>query len=193
MFVGLGLFPICLIALPSIPIFGGTKHWLTAYPFLALLAAMGWGRLWWRARMLLREWPQLLHRAPVVMLIAVLAAVISTADSQLLVSSVALTEDFYRAFLNRRASDRALVWVGRGTVVLVILVAFVVALRGDALLGIVAHAWAGWRDTRTAFDSGRIIRPVEQHLHSVLDNCTGAVILSNPRTGASRAPAVAAS
>ncbi|GGX01718.1 hypothetical protein GCM10010297_24200 [Streptomyces malachitofuscus] len=79
-----------------------------------------------------------------VMLIAVLAAVISTADSQLLVSSVALTEDFYRAFLDRRAGDRALVWVGRGTVVLVILVAFVIALRGDALLSLVAHAWAGF-------------------------------------------------
>ena len=34
------LFPLLLIALPSTPIFGGTKHWLPAYPFLALLA--GW-------------------------------------------------------------------------------------------------------------------------------------------------------
>jgi 4-amino-4-deoxy-L-arabinose transferase-like glycosyltransferase len=39
-------FPIALIALPSTPIFGGTKHWITAYPFLALLAAEAWGRLW---------------------------------------------------------------------------------------------------------------------------------------------------
>jgi 4-amino-4-deoxy-L-arabinose transferase-like glycosyltransferase len=70
--VGLAAFPILLIALPSIPIFGGTKHWLPAYPFLALLAAMAWGRLWWRARTLLRAWPQLMHRAPVVVLIAVL-------------------------------------------------------------------------------------------------------------------------
>ncbi|MEU7432749.1 sodium/proline symporter PutP [Streptomyces sioyaensis] len=79
-----------------------------------------------------------------VMLIAVLAAIMSTADSQLLVSSVALTEDFYRAFLNRRASDRALVWVGRGAIVAVILVAFVIALNGGGLLGIVAYAWAGF-------------------------------------------------
>ncbi|WEO99786.1 sodium/proline symporter PutP [Streptomyces sp. FXJ1.172] len=79
-----------------------------------------------------------------VMLIAVLAAIISTADSQLLVSSVALTEDFYRAFVNRRASDRTLVWVGRAAVVAVILVAFVIALRGGGLLGIVAYAWAGF-------------------------------------------------
>ncbi len=68
----LALFPILLIALPSIPIFGGTKHWLTAYPFLALLAAMAWGRLWWRARTLLRSWPKLLRRAPPIVLVAVL-------------------------------------------------------------------------------------------------------------------------
>jgi sodium/proline symporter len=79
-----------------------------------------------------------------VMLIAVLAAIMSTADSQLLVSSVALTEDFYHAFLNRRASDKALVWVGRGAVVVVILVAFAIALRADGLLSIVAYAWAGF-------------------------------------------------
>jgi len=35
-------FPLALIALPTIPIFGGTKHWLTAYPFLALAAAAAW-------------------------------------------------------------------------------------------------------------------------------------------------------
>ncbi|WP_408649058.1 sodium/proline symporter PutP [Streptomyces poriticola] len=79
-----------------------------------------------------------------LMLIAVLAAIISTADSQLLVSSVALTEDFYRALLNRRASDRALVWLGRGAVVLVIVIAYVIALRADGLLGVVAYAWAGF-------------------------------------------------
>ncbi|WP_432158000.1 sodium/proline symporter PutP [Streptomyces sp. bgisy153] len=79
-----------------------------------------------------------------LMLIAVLAAIMSTADSQLLVSSVALTEDFYRALLNRRAPDRALLWVGRGAVVAVILIAWVIALRADGLLSIVAYAWAGF-------------------------------------------------
>ncbi|MGW7361815.1 sodium/proline symporter PutP, partial [Streptomyces sp. NPDC054802] len=79
-----------------------------------------------------------------LMLVAVLAAIMSTADSQLLVSSVALTEDFYRAFLHRRASDRMLVWVGRGAVVLVIVVACVIALGGGGVLNIVAYAWAGF-------------------------------------------------
>lgn len=72
LYVGLALFPLLLIALPWIPIFGGTKHWLTAYPFMALLAAMAWGRLWWRSRTLLREWPKLMRRAPLVVLAAVL-------------------------------------------------------------------------------------------------------------------------
>lgn len=79
-----------------------------------------------------------------LLLIAVLAAIISTADSQLLVSSTALTEDFYRAFLDRRASDRVLVRVGRGAVVAVILVAAVIALNGGGVLNIVAYAWAGF-------------------------------------------------
>lgn len=72
LYVGLAVFPIVLIALPSVPIFGGTKHWLTAYPCLALLAAMAWGRLWWRARMLLRAWPRLIRVAPAIVLVAVL-------------------------------------------------------------------------------------------------------------------------
>jgi hypothetical protein len=39
------LFPLVLIALPKTPHFGGTKHWLTAYPFLALLAGVAASRL----------------------------------------------------------------------------------------------------------------------------------------------------
>src|SRR5690606_13890533 len=38
-----GLFaaPLVIIALPSTPIFGGTKHWMTAYPFMAIYAGVG--------------------------------------------------------------------------------------------------------------------------------------------------------
>ena len=42
-------FPLLLIAAPTIPIFGGTKHWITAYPFLALAAASGFVALVQRA------------------------------------------------------------------------------------------------------------------------------------------------
>ncbi|MGB8329550.1 MAG: glycosyltransferase family 39 protein [Polyangiales bacterium] len=43
LWLGCLLAPMIAIALPSSPIFGGTKHWITAYPFLALFA--GWGLL----------------------------------------------------------------------------------------------------------------------------------------------------
>ncbi|NNH72340.1 sodium/proline symporter PutP [Nocardia uniformis] len=79
-----------------------------------------------------------------IVLAAVLAAIMSTADSQLLVSSTALTEDFYHAFLNREASQRSLVWVGRGSVIVVAVIAYVIALGGGAVLDIVAYAWAGF-------------------------------------------------
>lgn len=39
--VVLSLFPIVLISLPSVPIFGGAKHWITALPFVCVLAALG--------------------------------------------------------------------------------------------------------------------------------------------------------
>jgi sodium/proline symporter len=79
-----------------------------------------------------------------ILLVAVLAAIKSTADSQLLVSATALTEDFYRAFLSRRASDTSLLLIARGSVVAVALVAYVIALSGGAVLDIVAYAWAGF-------------------------------------------------
>ncbi len=79
-----------------------------------------------------------------ILLVGVLAAIKSTADSQLLVSAMALTEDFYRAFVKRQASDATMVLAARATVVVVALVAYVIALSGGAVLDIVAYAWAGF-------------------------------------------------
>lgn len=45
LFIGSMLAPLVVIALPSTPIFGGTKHWLTAYPFVALFAGVGFTRV----------------------------------------------------------------------------------------------------------------------------------------------------
>ncbi|MCP4605541.1 MAG: hypothetical protein GY847_34305 [Proteobacteria bacterium] len=39
------MFPIALISLPSVPVFGGTKHWMPAYPFFAILAGVAASRL----------------------------------------------------------------------------------------------------------------------------------------------------
>ena len=76
---------------------------------------------------------------------ALLAAIMSTISSQLLVSSSSLTEDFYRLFLRKQASEREAVNVGRISVALVSLVAIALASDPDSeVLGLVANAWAGF-------------------------------------------------
>ena len=83
-----------------------------------------------------------------ILLAAVLAAIMSTADSQLLVTSSALTEDLYRVLFRPNASDRELVWVSRGTVVAVATIACLIALNpGRSVLNLVAYAWAGFGAT----------------------------------------------
>ena len=78
-------------------------------------------------------------------LAAVLAAIMSTISSQLLVTSSSLTEDIYKTFLKRDASERELVMIGRGAVVLVAIVAAILALDPDSsILSIVGNAWAGF-------------------------------------------------
>ncbi|GGC26772.1 sodium:proline symporter [Novosphingobium marinum] len=79
------------------------------------------------------------------LLAALLAAIMSTISSQLLVSSSSLTEDFYRLFMRRSASEREIVNVGRASVVLVALAAIVIASDPESkVLGLVANAWAGF-------------------------------------------------
>lgn len=76
---------------------------------------------------------------------ALLAAIMSTISSQLLVSSSSLTEDFYRLFLRRDASEREAVNIGRLSVALVAAAAMVIASDPDSqVLGLVANAWAGF-------------------------------------------------
>jgi SSS family solute:Na+ symporter len=79
------------------------------------------------------------------LLAALLAAIMSTISSQLLVSSSSLTEDFYRLFLRKNASERETVNVGRLAVALVALVAIYIARDPDSkVLGLVSNAWAGF-------------------------------------------------
>lgn len=83
-----------------------------------------------------------------VLLAAILAAVMSTADSQLLVTSSAITEDLYRIILKRKPGDKELVWVSRLSVIVVAVIAFVIALNPESsVLELVAYAWAGFGAT----------------------------------------------
>ena len=80
-----------------------------------------------------------------ILLSAILAAVMSTLSCQLLVCSSALTEDLYKNFLRKNASQRELVWVGRLMVLLVAVIAIALAANPDnRVLGLVSYAWAGF-------------------------------------------------
>ncbi len=76
---------------------------------------------------------------------ALLAAIMSTVSSQLLVSSSSLAEDFYRLFVHRDASETEIVNIGRLAVVLVGVVAAFIARNPESnVLGLVSNAWAGF-------------------------------------------------
>ncbi|HBC3533429.1 TPA: sodium/proline symporter PutP [Vibrio vulnificus] len=80
-----------------------------------------------------------------ILLAAILAAVMSTADSQLLVSSSALAEDFYKQVIKPDASSQEIVMVGRIGVVVISFIALILAMTPDSsVLGLVSYAWAGF-------------------------------------------------
>ena len=80
-----------------------------------------------------------------ICLAAILAAIMSTADSQLLAASSAVAEDVYKALLRPGAGQRELIWVGRGAVMALALGAYWLARDDEAtVLGLVALAWAGF-------------------------------------------------
>lgn len=80
-----------------------------------------------------------------ILLSAILAAIMSTADSQLLVTASALTEDVYKVLLKREATNRELLSVSRITVIVVALLAYILALNPESsVLDLVSYAWAGF-------------------------------------------------
>ena len=79
------------------------------------------------------------------LLAAILAAIMSTVDSQLLVSSSVLTRDIYHAIFRKDARDKELVWVGRSTVIAIALIAWYISTdENSSVLKLVAYAWAGF-------------------------------------------------
>lgn len=78
-----------------------------------------------------------------VVLSAILAAIMSTADSQLLVTSSAITNDMFKLF-KKDASEKTLMWISRGAVILVAVIAYFIALDPDSsVMGLVSYAWSG--------------------------------------------------
>ncbi|WP_449283699.1 sodium/proline symporter PutP [Leucobacter sp.] len=78
-------------------------------------------------------------------LASVLAAIMSTLSSQLIVCSSALVEDIYRAVKKPAPSERTLVILGRVGVLVITVIAALLALSpNDSILGLVSFAWAGF-------------------------------------------------
>ena len=79
------------------------------------------------------------------LLAAILAAIMSTISSQLLVSSSSLTEDFYKTFLRKDAQQGELVLIGRLATLAVAVVAALLAMDPSSnILSLVSNAWAGF-------------------------------------------------
>lgn len=80
-----------------------------------------------------------------IMLAAILAAVMSTISSQLIVTSSALVEDIYKAVFKSNATDKQYVFLGRMSVLLVSILAMTLAWKQDnKILDLVSFAWAGF-------------------------------------------------
>ena len=81
-------------------------------------------------------------------LAAILAAIMSTADSQLLVTASAITEDFYKTKIRKNASEKEAMMVSRGTVIVVAIIAAIIATNpNNTVLDLVENAWAGFGAT----------------------------------------------
>ena len=80
-----------------------------------------------------------------IFLCGILAAIMSTADSQLLVTASAVSEDMYKGAIKKNASEKSALNVGRIAVVVVSVIAFLIALNPDSsIMTLVSDAWAGF-------------------------------------------------
>ncbi len=90
-----------------------------------------------------------------VVISAAIAAMMSTADSQLLVATSALSEDIYHQLVNRKASQKLLVALSRIGTVVIGVIAFVLAMRAsERVYWFVLYAWAG---LGAAFGPGMVL------------------------------------
>ena len=80
-----------------------------------------------------------------IILCGILAAIMSTADSQLLVTASAISEDLYKGVINKNASDKSMLRVSRIVVLVVSVIAFIIALNPDnGIMDLVSNAWSGF-------------------------------------------------
>ncbi len=79
-----------------------------------------------------------------IFLCGILAAIMSTADSQLLVAASSVSEDIYRSYIHPDADGRKVLRISRITVAVVAILAFIIAWDpNSSIMGLVSNAWAG--------------------------------------------------
>jgi sodium/proline symporter len=77
-------------------------------------------------------------------LCGILAAIMSTADSQLLVTASSVAEDIYRQIFHPDADQKKVLGISRITVVVVAVLAYLIAWNpNSSIMGLVSNAWAG--------------------------------------------------
>ena len=77
-------------------------------------------------------------------LCGILAAIMSTADSQLLVSASSVAEDIYKGLIKKDAEDKKVLMVSKLTVIVIAIIAYLIALNpNNTIMGLVSNAWAG--------------------------------------------------
>ena len=117
-----------------------------AYLYPAVLGADGGSTETVFIEMITRIFTQDLY-LPVVaglFLCGILAAIMSTADSQLLVTASSMSEDIYKGIINRKASEEKVMKVSRYTVLGVAVLAYLIAWDpNSSIMGLVSNAWAG--------------------------------------------------
>ncbi len=81
-----------------------------------------------------------------ILLSAILAAAMSTADSQLLASASAFASDLYKPLFRKNASDREMLWAGRAIVLVIAIAAFFIAGSPscEGIMELVSCAWAAF-------------------------------------------------
>ncbi len=83
-----------------------------------------------------------------VILAGILAATMSTADSQLLAASSSVSQNFFKGIIHKKASDKTTMWVARGTVIVIAVIGAVIASNpNSSIFEIVSFAWAGFGAT----------------------------------------------
>ncbi len=79
-----------------------------------------------------------------IILCSILAAIMSTADSQLLVTSSSVAKDLCKGAFAKNLSEKKMMLVSRITVVVVAILAFLIAWDpNSSIMGLVSNAWAG--------------------------------------------------